>query len=145
MIYYVSNHQVVSQYRFYLQANMSIDPIDLEDFITPGGTATIKALMRDKFVWDGKMPRAIVSHRLNEEANLKSSNWVLLGALKPISCPAAHIWKNAHQDLRVNIDIKDLCNFVFPPTSNISGWLDQTLLSVTYSKKTGKDKRRIDI
>ena len=119
--------------------------MDLENYTTFGGSATMKALLKDKCNWDGQSPRALVSHRLGQDPIIESSNWMLVGSIKPISCPASHIWKDAHRDLRVTIDIKDFTVFDFPPVANVSRWLDSGSFPIVFSKKVGREKVRLSL
>ena len=105
----------------------------------------MRALLKDKCKWDGISPQALASHRLSQDATIGSTNWMLVGGIKPITCPASHIWKDALRNVRVTIDIKDLSIFDFPPTSNISRWLDSDAVPIAFHKKDGRDKVRLNL
>ena len=107
----------------------------MESIAVTGGTAAIKGRLVADHGWDGNVPYALLSHRIGEDGEIQSSNWLLLGTLKPVVFPINSIWTGAHKGTRINIDFKDLAVFEFPPRSNISHWLDSTALRISYTEK----------
>ena len=107
----------------------------MESIAVTGGTTAIKGRLVADHGWDGNVPYALLSHRIGEDGEIQSSNWLLLGTLKPVVFPINNIWTGAHKGTRINIDFKDLAVFEFPPRSNISHWLDSTALRISYTEK----------
>ena len=107
----------------------------MESITITGGTAAIKGRLVADHGWDGNVPYALLSHRIGEDGEIQSSNWHLLGTLKPVVFPINSIWTGAHKGTRINIDFKDLAIFEFPPRSNTSHWVDSTALRLTYAEK----------
>ena len=107
----------------------------MESITVTGGTAAIKGRLVADHGWDGNVPYALLSHRIGEDGEIQSSNWLLLGTLKPVVFPINSIWTGAHKGTRINIDFKDLAVFEFPPRSNTSHWLDSTALRISYTEK----------
>ena len=107
----------------------------MESITVTGGTAAIKGRLVADHGWAGNVPYALLSHRIGEDGEIQSSNWLLLGTLKPVVFPINSIWTGAHKGTRINIDFKDLAVFEFPPRSNTSHWLDSMALRISYTEK----------
>ena len=107
----------------------------MESITVTGGAAAIKGRLVADHAWDGNIPYALLSHRIGEDGEIQSSNWHLLGTLKPVVFPINSIWTGAHKGTRINMDFKDLAIFEFPPRSNTSHWVDSTALRLTYAEK----------
>ena len=117
----------------------------MESLTITGGSAAIKEKLTTNHAWDGNIPYALLSHRIGADGEIQSSNWHLLGSLRPVVCPINNIWAGAHNNTRVNIDLRDLAIFEFPPSSNISYWVDSASLRLTYTeKKAGGAKAPLD-
>ena len=93
---------------------------DMEAFTVTGGSNAIKNKLRDLVQWNGTTPWTALIHRIALDGSINSTNWILLGSIKPIVWPASSIWKGASPDLRVTIECSDLAMFEFHPPSNIS-------------------------
>ena len=100
----------------------------MESLTVSGGSNAIKEKLSANHAWDGNTPYALLSHRLGADGEIQSSNWHLLGSLRPVVWPINNIWAGAHNSTRVTIDLKDLTIFEFPPSSNISHWVDSAAL-----------------
>ena len=117
----------------------------MESLTVSGGSTAIKEKLTANHAWDGNTPYALLSHRLGADGEIQSSNWHLLGSLRPVVCPINNIWAGAHNSTRVTIDLKDLAIFEFPPSSNISHWVDSAALRLTYvEKKAGGARTTLD-
>ena len=73
---------------------------------------------------------------------IKSTHWVVMGAVKTIVTPASKIWPEASKDIQVVIRIPDLTIFEFPAMSNMSDWVDRYDLDVRFVNKT--DRKSVD-
>ena len=117
----------------------------MESLTVSGGSNAIKEKLSANHAWDGNTPYALLSHRLGADGEIQSSNWHLLGSLRPVVWPINNIWAGAHSNTRVSIDLKDLAMFEFPPSSNISHWVDSAALRLSYvEKKAGGVRTTLD-
>ena len=117
----------------------------MESLTVSGGSNAIMEKLSANHAWDGNTPFTLLSHRLGADGEIQSSNWHLLGSLRPIVWPINNIWAGAHSNTRVNIDLKDLAMFEFPASSNISHWVDSAALRLSYvEKKAGGVRTTLD-
>ena len=117
----------------------------MESLTVSGGSNAIKGKLSANHGWDGNAPFALLSHRLGVDGEIQSTNWHLFGSLRPIVWPINNIWAGTLNNIRINIDLKDLAMFEFPASSNISHWVDSAALRVSYvEKKAGGVRSTLD-
>ena len=83
----------------------------------------------------------MVSHRLGEEGNIKSSNWCLLGSLQTIQLMARTISPQASGTVKMTLDLKDLSVFEFAGNSSVSTWIDREALAVAFTDRSPGTQR----
>ena len=56
----------------------------MESLTVSGGSNAIKGKLSTSHGWDGNSPFTLLSHRLGVDGEIQSTNWHLLGSLRPI-------------------------------------------------------------
>ena len=84
---------------------------------------------------DLQAPRVLVSHRLKADSSIESSMWVAVGSLKKLPTRANTLWLGAAEGLSFSLDLSALSSFEFPPTLNVSYWVDGDALDLQFYRK----------
>ena len=86
-----------------------------------GGATALATRLTDEG-WNGRKIHSAGMLITDDTGTIRSDRWVVLGALKPTTCPGKHIWVGCDPSVHIVINIEDLTVFDFPAASNISYW-----------------------
>ena len=111
----------------------------LKSLRVQGGSTALKAKLINDINYDNTKILAAGVITTDPAGAIKSTHWVLMGALKMVTWPASKIWKDASKDVQIILRFPDLTVFEFPAASNMSAWNEGGQLDVRFAKKSTKE------
>ena len=105
---------------------------EMRSSMITGGSVSLAAKLSRDYAWNGisllAAPIAVM-----EAGAVVDMHWTVLGALKDLVFSADKLWVGGSKDLKISVKMADLSMFTFPGSCNLSHWLDETELAITYS------------
>ena len=112
----------------------------LDKLVVRGRQDQVDRALRTHFSWDGvDNTAALVTSVEETTGRLLDIGWVTLGS-RTIKFKASDLWSNASKELRVEVQVADLGEFVFPRGRHWAEWADSDQFQVKVFRNRGKEE-----